>query len=166
MPPVTELVKLPSHEVVRTLVANTALKQTISRLKRGPAGFVRVDAGDGQTLDGVVMRPAQFDSTRKYPVLFHVYGEPAGQTAVDAWGWQDYLWHLMLTQMGYVVITLDNRGTPSLRGREWRKSVYRKIGVLASADQTGAARAIAALELGRLDPDGRVGLEWRRLDDP
>jgi dipeptidyl-peptidase-4 len=70
-----------------------------------------------------------------------VYGEPAGQTAVDSWGANDP-WHLMLTQMGYAVITLDNRGTPSLRGRAWRKSVYRKIGVHATEDQTGAARAI------------------------
>ncbi len=70
-----------------------------------------------------------------------VYGEPAGQTAVDSWGANDP-WHLMLTQMGYAVITMDNRGTPSLRGRDWRKSVYRKIGVYASADQAGAARAI------------------------
>ena len=74
-------------------------------------------------------------------MLFNVYGEPAGQTAVDDWFALD-LWHLMLTQQGYAVITLDNRGTPSLRGRDWRKSIYRKIGVLATDDQAGAARTI------------------------
>ncbi|HSE66562.1 MAG TPA: prolyl oligopeptidase family serine peptidase, partial [Gemmatimonadales bacterium] len=64
------------------------------------------------------------------------------QTVVDTWGYNDYLWHLMLTQQGYVVMSLDNRGTPSLRGREWRKCIYRKVGILASEDQAGAAQAI------------------------
>ena len=140
-PPVTELVRLPGHDVVRTLADNAALKHRMGLLRRGPVRFTRVDAGNGVWLDGLVMYPADFDSTKKYPVLFMVYGEPAGQTATDSWGAIDP-WHLMLTQMGYAVITLDNRGTPSLRGREWRKSVYRKIGVYASEDQAGAARAI------------------------
>lgn len=140
-PPATELVRLPSHEVIRTLADNAELRHRYGLLRKGPSKFFRVDAGDGVWLDGVVMYPADFDSTKRYPVLFMVYGEPAGQTAVDSWGADDP-WHLMLTQMGYAVITMDNRGTPTLRGRDWRKSVYRKIGVYASADQTGAARAI------------------------
>jgi dipeptidyl-peptidase-4 len=140
-PPVTELVRLPSHEVIRTIADNASLKHRYAGLRKGGSAFVRVDAGNGVSLDGLVMYPAGFDSTKKYPVLFMVYGEPAGQTAVDSWGANDP-WHLMLTQMGYAVITLDNRGTPSLRGRAWRKSVYRKIGVYATEDQTGAARAI------------------------
>jgi dipeptidyl-peptidase-4 len=107
----------------------------------GPSKFVRVDAGNGTMLDGVVMYPVGFDSTRKYPVLFFVYGEPAEQTATDKYYAWD-AWHAMLTQMGYAVITLDNRGTPSLRGRAWRKSIYRRIGIVNSVDQAGAARTI------------------------
>ena len=140
-PPRTELVRLPGHEVIRTLVDNAELRHRMGLLRRGPAAFTRVDAGNGVWLDALVMYPADFDSTRKYPVLFMVYGEPAGQTAVDNWNALDP-WHLMLTQMGYAVITMDNRGTPSLRGRDWRKSIYRKIGVYASEDQAGAARTI------------------------
>jgi dipeptidyl-peptidase-4 len=75
-------------------------------------------------------------------VLFHVYGEPAGQTVTDAWGGRGYLWHLMLTQQGYIVASVDNRGTPSLRGRAWRKSIYGKIGILSSADQAAAVREL------------------------
>jgi len=140
-PPVTELIKLPTHETIRTLSDNAELRHRYALLRKGPVKFFRVDAGDGVQLDGLVMYPADFDSTKKYPVLFHVYGEPAAQTAVDSW-YADDPWHLMLTQMGYAVITMDNRGTPSLRGRSWRKSIYRKIGVYASEDQSGAARAI------------------------
>ena len=103
------------------------------------------------TLDGLVMYPVDFDSTKKYPVLFHVYGEPAEQTATDIW-WSKDPWHLMLTQMGYAVITIDNRGTPSLRGRAWRKSIYRKIGV--SCHGIRPARRVRS----------GAGAGWIRLD--
>jgi len=141
-PPVTDLVKLPGHQVVRTLRANEALRRVVAGLRRAPVEFFRVDAGDGVELDGWVMKPADFDPRRKYPVLFHVYGEPASQTVLDRWDGLGYLWHLMLTQQGYIVASLDNRGTPAPRGRAWRKAVYRQIGVLASAEQAAAARAI------------------------
>jgi dipeptidyl-peptidase 4 len=141
-PPVVEVVRLPKHEVVRTLVANRRLRDAVARLRRGPAGFVKVDAGNGLRLDGWVMKPPGFDSTKHYPVLYHVYGEPAGQTALDQWGGAIYLWHLMLTQHGYVVASVDNRGTPAPRGRAFRKAIYKKIGLVNSADQAAAARTM------------------------
>ena len=143
-PPVAELIRLPSHEVVRTLVDNAELKARVAALSHGPMEFFRVKGGgpDAYDLDGWMIKPPGFDSTKKYPVIFNVYGEPAGQTVQDAWGGSQYLWHLMLAQDGYIVASVDNRGTPPPRGRAWRKSVYRRIGVLATADQTAAARAI------------------------
>ncbi|HEY7683683.1 MAG TPA: S9 family peptidase [Gemmatimonadales bacterium] len=140
-PPVVELVRLPTHDVLLPLADNSELAHRYSLLRKGPVKFFRVDAGNGVSLDGVAMYPADFDSTRKYPVLFFVYGEPAEQTAVDSWFANDP-WHIMLTQMGYAVITMDNRGSPSLRGRAWRKSIYQKIGIYSTEDQAGAARAI------------------------
>ena len=76
-------------------------------------------------------------------MLVHVYGEPASTTVNDRWGGRNYLWHLMLTQQGYVVASIDPRGTPSPRGRDWRKSVYGEIGVLASSDFASGARGLA-----------------------
>jgi dipeptidyl-peptidase-4 len=140
-PPTTELVRLPSHETVRQLAENAALARRYANLRKGPVRFVQVDAGNGVTLDGIVMYPPGFDSTRKYPVLFHVYGEPAAQTALDAWNANDGF-HQFVAQQGYIVATFDNRGTPAPKGRAWRKSVYRRIGVLASEDQAGVARAM------------------------
>jgi dipeptidyl-peptidase-4 len=128
--------------VVRTLVRNQRLRDAVARLRRGPAGFVKVGAGAGLELDGWVMKPPGFDSTKRYPVVFLVYGEPARQTALDQWAGYEYLWHLMLTQQGYIVATVDNRGTPAPRGRAFRKAIYRKVGVLNSADQAAAARTI------------------------
>jgi dipeptidyl-peptidase-4 len=110
---------------------------------RRPVEFFKVDVGGGTKLDGWMLRPASFDSTKRYPVLFHVYGEPASQTVLDEWQGFTGLWHLMLAQQGYIVASVDNRGTPAPRGRAWRKSIYRQIGVLASADQAAAARELA-----------------------
>jgi dipeptidyl-peptidase-4 len=144
-PPVTELVRLPDHAVVRTLEDNAALRGRLAGVARGAARFVRLPTRDGVPLDAWVMTPPDLDARRRYPVLFHVYGEPWSQTALDAWGGSDYLWHLLLTQRGYVVASVDNRGTPAPRGRAWRKSVYGAVGVLASQDQADAARALARL---------------------
>ena len=141
-PPVIELVRLPEHRTIRTLEDNSQLRSRIDKLKRGPTEFFRVDIGDGVLLDGWCMKPPDFDPKKKYPLFFYVYGEPAGQTVLDKWSGEKYLWHLMLTQQGYLVMNIDNRGTPAPRGRAWRKCIYRQIGILASSDQAAATRAI------------------------
>lgn len=79
---------------------------------------------------------------KKYPLLVYVYGEPAGQTVRDRWGHSTRLWHLMLAQRGFIVMSFDNRGTKSPRGRDWRKCVYRQVGILAPRDQAAALRAV------------------------
>lgn len=155
LPPRVELVSLPDHKVIRTLADNDALRQIVGKLARTPVEFFRADIGDGVTLDGWLMKPANFDASKKYPLVFHVYGEPAGQSVTDRWGGSHYLWHLMLTQQGYAVACVDNRGTPCPRGRDWRKAAYRKVGMLASADQAAASRHL--LKRPYLDPS-RVGV--------
>lgn len=140
-PPVTSIVRLPSHEVVRAVVENTTLGSRVGKLRRGTTEFVKVDIGDGIALNAYVMKPVDFDSTKKYPVLFHVYGGPGSQTVLDAWGGQQYLWHVMLTQQGYIVASVDNRGTGA-RGHDWRKIIYGQLGVIETQDQAAAAREI------------------------
>ncbi|MGH7495388.1 MAG: S9 family peptidase [bacterium] len=141
-PPVTKLVRLPQHEIVRELASNKVLHARTNALKQQPAEFFRVNIGGGVELDGWMIKPPDFDPAQRYPVLFHVYGEPAGQTVLDRWGSRNKLWHLMLAQQGYIVMSVDNRGTPAPRGREWRKCIYGRIGILASQDQAAACRAI------------------------
>ena len=141
-PPVTDLVRLPSHEVVRTLVDNAALRVVVESLAPRPTEFFKVQVGGGVTLDGWMIRPRDFDSTRTYPLLMQVYGEPAGQTVLDRWSGTSGLWHRMLADQGYVVASVDNRGTPAPRGRAWRKIVYKQIGVLSSREQADAVRAL------------------------
>ncbi|HYW74615.1 MAG TPA: S9 family peptidase, partial [Pyrinomonadaceae bacterium] len=142
MPPVIDLVHLPDHRVVRSLAPNSGAIAAVKDLDVNNPEFVKADIGGGVTLDGWVIKPPHFDASRRYPVLIYVYGEPASQTVVDRWGSTRYLWHQMLAQQGYLVMSFDNRGTPAPRGRAWRKVVYRKIGVLAAEEQAAAARVV------------------------
>lgn len=142
LPAVVSLISLPDHQVVRILADNKKLHDKVKALERRPVEFFRVDIGNSVELDGWLLKPPDFDPAKKYPVLFHVYGEPAGQTVLDRWGDTKYLWHLLLAQQGYLVASVDNRGTPAPRGREWRKAIYRQIGILNANDQAAAARAL------------------------
>jgi dipeptidyl-peptidase-4 len=155
-PPVIDLVRIPEHRVTRVLEDNAQLVEKVAELKRLATEFFRIDIGDGVLLDGYRIKPPDFDPEKQYPLFFYVYGEPAGQTAVDRWGGQRYLWHLMLAQQGYLVVNVDNRGTPAPRGRAWRKCIYRQIGILASSDQAAATRAIIK-QWPYVDPD-RIGI--------
>jgi len=137
--PTTDLVSLPKHKVVRNLVTNDAYAEKMSILDLGQAEFFKVTTAEGVEMDGYMIKPPNFDPTKKYPVLFDLYGEPWGQTATDSWG---NIWHHMLAQKGYIVMTMDNRGTPCLKGREWRKSIYKKVGIINSGDQAAATAEI------------------------
>ncbi|HEX8737449.1 MAG TPA: S9 family peptidase [Pyrinomonadaceae bacterium] len=139
-----EVVNLTNKTVARTLVENAELQAKIDALKKGPHEFFKIDIGGGVTLDGYMLKPPGFDAGKKYPILFYAYGEPAAQTVLDNWGDTEYLWHLMLSQQGYIVASVDNRGTPAPKGRAWRKAIYRKNGIVNSADQAGAVKAMIA----------------------
>lgn len=155
-PPVVELVKLPSHERVKLFTENAELRKKLDSLEPVKTEFFRVDIGGGVELDGWCMLPPHLDPQKKYPLLIHVYGEPAGQTVVDRWSGGNGLWHRMLAEQGYVVMSFDNRGTPAPRGRAWRKSVFDKIGILSPQDQAAALKAVLK-ERPYLDPR-RVGI--------
>ena len=154
-PPITEVVRLPEHATLRSLIDNKALQERMKSLKQCPSEFFRVDIGGGVQLNGWMIKPPDFDAKKRYPVLFYVYGEPWSQTVLDAWGGRNQIWHTMLAQQGYIVMSVDNRGTPAPKGREWRKVIYRKMGVVNSGDQAGAVRAVAKWPF--VDPS-RIGI--------
>jgi len=141
-PPRVELVSLPEQKLIRTIADNAKLRSQLGHLKSCPSELFRVDIGGGVLLDAWCIKPPDFDPTRRYPLLIYVYGEPCQQTVTDRWGGRDYLWHSFLAQQGYLVMSIDNRGTDAPRGREWRKCIYRQVGILASADQAAALRKI------------------------
>ena len=143
-PPAVELVSLPDHKRVRTLLDGAELAAKAAPLLASNSEFFRLPIGDGVVLDGWMIKPPDFDPSRKYPLVVHVYGEPAGQTVVDQWGGDRGLFHRALAAQGYLVASFDNRGTPAPRGAAWRKIVYGAVGDISSKDQAAAVKALAA----------------------
>ncbi|HEX4439897.1 MAG TPA: S9 family peptidase [Thermoanaerobaculia bacterium] len=158
-PPVIDLVRLPSHERVRVLEDNAAAAAAVAGWMRPPIEFFKVDIGGGVSLDGWMIRPETFDPSKKYPLVMYVYGEPAGAEVVDRWDENRGLFHRALASAGYIVGCVDNRGTPALKGRAWRKSIYGEVGVLATADQTAAVKALLASRP-YLDPERVASWGW------
>ncbi|MCP5523822.1 MAG: S9 family peptidase [Verrucomicrobiales bacterium] len=142
VPPLVELINLPDHKRKTLFEDNEKLMKQLADLPPVQTEFFQVPTGEGAVLDGWRIMPPDFDAAKRYPVLFHVYGEPAGQTVLNRWGGRNAMWHRFLAEQGYVVMSIDNRGTPAPKGREWRKSIYGQVGILASADQAAALEAI------------------------
>ena len=144
-PPMIETVSLPGHQSIQSKVSNAELSQAIDELPPIKQEFFQVEIDDGAggalTIDGWAMYPPQFDAAKKYPALVYVYGEPWGTTVANRWDGNTYLWHRMLCEQGYIVLSFDNRGAKCPRGAAWRKAIYKKIGIINAADQAAALSA-------------------------
>ncbi len=138
------LISLGDHKELKLLEDNEALKSKIDELGLRPKEFFKVDIGE-VVLDAWIIKPIDFDPQKKYPVIFFVYGEPAASTVQDNWETGDNLWHQYLVNQGYVIMSVDNRGTKVPRGRDFRKCIYRQIGLLAADDQAAAAKKIISM---------------------
>lgn len=139
-PPLYEVITLPEHKVLRILEDNSGLKNKLSEFDIPKKEFFKIKTDDGLEFDAWMIKPVGFNPEKKYPVMFYVYGEPASATVQDKWSGN--LWDQLLAQEGYLVVSVDNRGTDAPRGREWRKCVYKKIGIIAPQDQAACARKI------------------------
>lgn len=139
-PPRISVISVLDHKEVRNLVNNDEAKKRVTDIGLNPKEFFRVDIGD-VVLDGWMIKPTDFDPSKKYPVIFYIYGEPAGATVQNTWDGGD-LWHQYLATKGYLIMSIDPRGTKAPRGREWRKIIYRKIGIVAPLDHAAAVRKI------------------------
>jgi dipeptidyl-peptidase-4 len=139
-----QLIALPQHTSIRAMGDLAALKKKVEPLLDPPVEYFRVPAGGDALVDGYLLRPRDFDPSKKYPVLVYVYGEPVGQTVANTWGGELTLFHRHLASLGYLVVSFDNAGTPAPRGRAWRKAVNGSIGPLASRQQVAALQSLGA----------------------
>jgi len=139
-PPVIDMVSFPNHKSVRLITDNAKAKEQWKALGLNSKEFFKVQSGNW-TLDGWMIKPVNFDATKKYPVILDIYGEPASSTVQDSWSGS--MWHQYLANLGYIVISIDNRGANVPRGREWRKCIYGEIGTLASLDQSNGVKDLA-----------------------
>ncbi len=115
---------------------------TFDKLNRGEVEFFKIQTDENIEMDAWMIKPPNFNPNKKYPLFIYVYGEPANQTVLNSWSLRRRLWFFLLAQKGYIIVSIDNRGTPGPKGRSWRKSVYRKIGIIAPQDQAAATRKL------------------------
>jgi dipeptidyl-peptidase-4 len=141
-PPVTDLVEFPDHRVVRVLEDNEALFRNFAALPPTSTEFLQLEIDGGIQMDAWLMKPPAFDSTKKYPVLVYVYGEPHAQTVLDAWGTAHADYHRAIAELGYLVVSIDNRGTPCPKGAAWRRAVAGKLGPLSTEEQAAGLQAL------------------------
>ena len=151
--PITEWIALNGHRQLNTPQPGARRRREVSGQK---VEFFRITTADNVQMDGWMIKPARFDSTKKYPVLFYVYAEPASQTVTDSYGSAGtFLFNGDMSEEGYIQISIDNRGTPAPKGREWRKSIYRQIGQINVRDQAMACKEILKWKF--VDP-ARIGV--------
>lgn len=140
-PPVIDMVAFPKYQTVRILENNAEAKARYQALNLNPKEFIQVKSGD-LTLDAWMIKPVGFDASQKYPVIIEVYGEPGSATVQDVWGNGD-LWNQYMANQGYIVVSIENRGARTPRGREWRKCIYGEVGTFASEDQSRGIQDMA-----------------------
>ncbi|HTL09106.1 MAG TPA: S9 family peptidase [Chitinophagaceae bacterium] len=141
-PDVDEWVSIPAHQGLK---GESSVAKAIAAADKNAPGvtFFKITTAEGVEMDAWMKKPLNFDSTKKYPVVFYVYTEPWGQNVKDEYGIaENRLYNGDMAKDGYFYISIDNRGTPVPKGRQWRKSVYRKIGLVNISDQAMAAKEI------------------------
>ena len=153
-PPFVSLVHTKKGKEIRVLESNEALVKTLEDVKAPAKEFFSFDA-NGTKLNGWMIKPNGFSKEKKHPVLMFVYGGPGSNTVNDSWGHSNHIWHMHLAQLGYVVVSVDNRGTGN-RGRDFKHMTYKELGKFETEDQIAAAQYLGTLPF--VDPE-RIGIQ-------
>lgn len=141
-------------KLIKILEDNKKLQEKAKEYGFVKKEFSKFTSAEGIELHYWIMKPANFDSTKKYPVLMYVYGGPGAQTVNNSWERADFSWYQMLTQKGYIVVSVENRGTGA-RGEAFKKATYMQLGKLETEDQISGAEFLGNLSY--VDKD-RIGI--------
>ena len=152
--PVTVTLNEANGKTLKVLEDNTALKGRLATYALGKKEFFTFPTVDGTVLNGYLIKPADFDPNKKYPVLMYVYGGPGSQNVLNSWGGTRDFWHQHLAAEGYLVASIDNRGTGA-RGRDFKHATYANLGKLETIDQIEGAKYLAKMPF--VDPS-RIGI--------
>ncbi|MBI1288616.1 MAG: prolyl oligopeptidase family serine peptidase [Flavobacteriales bacterium] len=139
---------------LRVLKDNASLKKMLAEMNLPKKEFFSFTPSHGTSLNAWMIKPANFDPTQKYPVLVLIYGGPGSNTVNDAWGSKTQMWELMLAQQGYIIVSVDNRGTGN-RGRDFKNCTYKQLGKLEVEDYIETAKYLGTL--GYVNP-ARIGM--------
>lgn len=155
-PPVHELIEVETHRTVKVLEDHSEIRDKMRSLACQPAEFLKLDIGNGIECDAWMLKPKDFDPTKKYPLFIYVYGEPHAQTVLNEWGAAQIDFHRVVAELGFVVASIDNRGTPCPKGAAWRRAIFGSLGPLSTEEQEAGLKALAK-QCTFIDTD-RVGI--------
>ena len=139
---------------LKVLEDNNEFNKEIEKFNLSNKEFLTIKTDDAE-LNAWIIKPSNFDSNKKYPLYMFVYGGPGSQQVTNSFGWNNYYWHQMLAQQGYVIACVDNRGTGG-KGAEFKKIIYKELGKYETIDQINAAKYFASLEY--ID-EKRIGIQ-------
>ena len=142
--PASYVVRDNQGETVRVIENNATLGKIQEAFDVNPVEFFQFETSEKVKLNGWMLKPANFNPNRQYPVFMTLYGGPGSQQVKDSWKGQNYWWFQMLAQQGYVVACVDNRGTGA-RGEEFKKMTYQELGKYETIDQIEAAKYLGGL---------------------
>ncbi len=142
-PPIHELIEVASHRVVKILDNNNDIRDRMKSVRCQPVDFLKLDIGNGIEFDAWMLKPADFDPSKKYPLFIYVYGEPHAQTVLNEWGAAQIDFHRVVAEMGYVVVSIDNRGDAVPERGGVAKSDFGSLGPLSTEDQEAGLKALA-----------------------
>ena len=143
-PSVYSLNKAKNGKQLKVIENNNVLKTTLSSYRLPEKKFLTIKTTEGVELNAWMIKPADFNPTKEYPVFMYVYGGPGSQTVQNNWGGSNYMWFEMLAQKGYIVVSVDNRGTGG-KGADFKKSTYKELGKFEIQDQIEAAKYLGSL---------------------
>jgi dipeptidyl-peptidase-4 len=143
-PRVVSLYQSKGNKLLKVLEKNENLVATATAFGLAPKEFFKFNAADGTPLNGYMLKPKNFDATRKYPLLIYQYSGPGSQNAADKWAGGHYYFHQLLTQRGYIVAVIDTRGTGA-RGEKFKKLTYKQLGKYELEDIIAGGKYFAAL---------------------
>ncbi|MBD3635927.1 MAG: S9 family peptidase [Crocinitomicaceae bacterium] len=138
---------------IDVLVDNEKLKEKLASYNFSKKEFITIK-GEEHDLNAFIIKPPNFDETKKYPVYFNIYNGPGHNTVVDSWGGANFIYHQLLAQKGYIVISVDTRGT-MYRGAKFKKSTYLQLGKLETEDMIAVAKEVQKWDY--VDPE-RIGV--------
>jgi len=130
---------------IKLLENNLLLAEKMIEYGFAKQEFFTFKTSENIELNACMIKPVNFDPSKKYPVLMHVYGGPGSQTVINKWGYYDFVWYQMLAQKGYIIVSVDNRGTGA-RGEEFKKCTYLQLGKYETVDQVEAAKYLGSLD--------------------
>ena len=144
-----------SGEQIRVLEDNQSLKDKMENYQLSKKEFFTFTTSEGVELNGWMIKPPSFNPAQQYPAFLTIYGGPGSQTVTNAWGGSNYFWHQMLAQQGFIVVSVDNRGTGA-RGVDFKKVTYKQLGKYETMDQIETAKYLSGLPF---ITEGRIAVQ-------